>query len=146
MKRVALTILVLGAFASCAFAGCPPAALICSYYHPGSIVTGSCEGDQCLEVNYGGGIKVVAGDDSGDFPRMWFAWHEGTMTLPQGLVPCELREKQLKKSVKTRLEIPEGGARCSVDVMVGEHLYYEHFASNPTSQCLGWVECEAVAP
>jgi hypothetical protein len=108
----------------------------CDSYHPGSVATAFCEGEACFDMSYGQELRVVAADESGDFPRTWFAWHKGNMT-PAGGFACGLRAS----GNKTRVEIPVDPPRCSADLQTNEYLYHEHFVSNPSTGCLAWLEC-----
>jgi hypothetical protein len=150
MKRIILTIFVLGALASCVYAQqaegedatlygtCPDPVVACRLFHgPNIIATAWCAFEDCFEMSYGSEARVVAADEWGDFPKMFFVWHEGTMT--PGGIPCILKER----GHKTRVEIPETEIRCSAKLETIEHLYYEHFVSNPKSGCLAWLECKA---
>jgi len=82
-------------------------------------------------------VKVVATDDHGEFPRVWHAW--GEVDLSPWVIGCVLTQNGKKK---TRVELPEGQPRCGAYCTVGSYTYYEHFVSNPPSQCLGWLECK----
>ena len=126
------------------YGGCPTDldATCRSFHGPYSVATGSCAYEACFEMAYGREVRVVAADELGDFPKTWFAWHEGTMA-PAGGIVCGLTEEGKKK---TRVEIPVDQFRCKVDLTTSERVYHEHFASNPTSGCLGWLECTEIAP
>jgi hypothetical protein len=114
---------------------------LCRLYHGvESRATRWCTYDTCFEMNYGDEIRVVAADERGDFPRTWFTWSEERLThLPGTPYPCDLTREG---KTKTRVEIPEPGFRCTAALSTGEDLYHEHFASNPTSGCLAWIECK----
>jgi hypothetical protein len=121
-----------------AYAGCPTDVQdTCTYYHPGSTVSGYCAYGACFEMSYGEAIRVVAADELGAFPTVWFAWHRSTVA-PTGALPCVVTQR----GNKTRVDIPAPGQRCSVDLVAGETTYHEMFASNPLSGCLAWVECK----
>jgi hypothetical protein len=126
-------------YASCPFVEHPEVlmALTCSTYHPGSTVTGGCGSGVCFEMSFGGELRMVAADEHGVFPGTWFAWHEGVIGQPSGLIPCIVTTN----GKKTRLEIPIPGVRCAVTLTTAEHVYVEHIASDPISGCFGWVEC-----
>lgn len=123
-------------YASCPWDPPAFAALSCATYHPGSTMTAYCALGACFEMTYGDEVRLVAADELGAFPKVWFAWHEGVIAPSAGLTPCVLTNR----GNKTRLEIPV--IRCAVALTTAEHLYYLHFASNPTNGCLGWVECK----
>lgn len=125
-------------YASCPYEAAELATRTCSTYHPGSTITGYCFLDTCFEMSYGDELRFVAADELGPFPGTWFAWHNGSITPAAGFIPCGLTTS----GRKTRLEIPTPGTRCAVAFSTAEHLYFEHIASNPTSGCLGWVECK----
>jgi hypothetical protein len=143
MKRIFLMIFVFGVLALYVFApqrlqaqtyaNCPTDAdAVCRLYHGAySHATGYCVYEACFEISKGAEVKVVAADELGDFPKLWLVWHEGTMT-PHS---CVLREQRRK----TKVQIP--GDKCYADLDINGRLYHEHFASNETTKCLGWVEC-----
>ena len=150
MKHIVLTIFVFGALASYAFAQapqpyqgskCPPPVPWCPKQGQGT-TTAYCANQDCFDVNVSSEseIKVVADDESGDFPKTWFVWHKGVMTQA-GSSPCDFKKKS-KSHGKTPVNIPD--TKCRVDVKTNGHLYHEHFLSNPdpTKKCLGWVECK----
>jgi hypothetical protein len=145
MKRILLTICVFGAFASYGFAqGCPDPIDFCTKAHgPKSSATKFCANEACFYVNCGGEseIRVVAEDESGDFPRTWFVWHKGEMA-PAGTFQCELKKKQPASHGKTPVKIPDTSVKCRADLNTNGHVYHEHFVSNPATKCLGWVECK----
>jgi hypothetical protein len=105
---------------------------------PSATATGYCLYDDCFEITYGELVKVVAADEQGEFPSTWFAWGDATLTAT-GLGQCLLQQEGKKK---TRVDIPADKIRCKAVATVGDYLYNEHFASNPASQCLGWIECK----
>jgi hypothetical protein len=120
------------------YGGCPTdAQATCNLHHPlvETTPTAWCQYEACFEMSYGEEVKVVAADELGAFPKMWHVWHEGTME-PAGSSPCLLT----RRGSKTNVEFP--GNRCRADLTIGENLYYEHFASNPTNGCLAWLECK----
>ncbi len=164
MKRAILAIFVFSALASLLFlpqmptqkvlaapvdtqpalyGGCAPPNYYCQLFHPGTEVTGFCAYESCFEMSYGAESRVVAADESGDYPKKFFVWHDGEMTPPPaGWISCELTNQRHK----TRTEIPEDQIRCTADLRTTENLYHEHFASNPANRCLGWVECKEPLP
>ncbi len=142
MKRILLTMVAFGAFASYAFAQCPNPIDYCTKAHgTKSVATKFCTGEECFYVNCGGEseIRVVADDESGDFPKTWFVWHKGEMT-PAGTFQCELKKKQPSGHGKTPVKIID--KKCRADLNTNGHIYHEHFVSNPDTKCLGWVECK----
>jgi hypothetical protein len=127
---------VEGPYESCPYAPADLAARTCATYHPGSVVNTFCFGGTCFEMNFGGEARLVAADELGAFPTTFFAWHQGVIAPPAGLIPCLFMER----GNKTRINIP-AQRLCAVSLTTDQHLYYWHFASNPISGCLGWVEC-----
>ena len=126
-----------------AYGNCPNPYTFCHFYHPESEMTGFCGYEACFEINSSAdGVSAVrAADDSGDFPKTWSVWHEGTLE-PAGTYPCLLTGKENKSRVHIRDEyVPP---KCRVDLLTndGHYKYHEHFASNPSTGCLGWVECK----
>lgn len=115
---------------------CPDPYTYCAMAHPGSIPTGYCAYGACFEMSYGGEVRVVAADDSGDFPRKWFIWHKDLIKSVGGSCTSTFQNKN-----KIRVDIPEERIKCRLDWETSEYLYHEHFASNPATGCLGWVEC-----
>lgn len=124
---------------SASYGKCPTAEQACGIYHPGSEPTAYCSFQQCFEMNYGSEARVVAADEQGSFPRTLFVWHKGEMSPIAELIPCVMTQS----GHKTRLDILDGEIKCAAALSTSEHLYYEHFASNPATGCLGWVECRA---
>lgn len=117
--------------------GCPDPQYICTHYHPGSVATNYCGYAECFQMNYGTEMRVTAVDEQGLFPRTWHAWHSGSLVTPMN---CDTK----RSGNKTKLTIPDPGVRyiCMVTQQMSDgRLYYHHFASNPNSGCLGWVEC-----
>ena len=119
------------------YGGCPASATaFCSAFHAGSEPTAWCAYDGCFEMTSGGEVRVVAADEQGPFPRTFFVWTDHSLT-PTALEGCVLTEKHNK----TRVDLPDGGTRCAASLTTSEYVYFEHFASNPISGCLGWIEC-----
>ncbi len=148
MKRLfAITgamLLLVGA--STAFAECPTAEWVCDYwppflnYEPG-IPTQWCEGEDCLEMNYNEGARLVAVDDEGPYPKMWHIWATGEVTN----FSCEnLRFLGAKKNVgHLSINMPDQ-LHCAMKLKAdGSYLWF--FASIPES-CFGWVECQVSEP
>lgn len=116
------------------YGGCPPSPQeYCAAFHSGSTALSWCTFEACFEMSYGGEIRVVAADELGPFPRTWFVWGWGDLLYAS----CTLTPKQHK----TRVEIPDGRTNCRFQLEIGDYWYHEHFASNPTSGCLAWLEC-----
>lgn len=119
----------------------------CRFYHPSSVGlvgTAYCLGEDCFDMNYGDHIRVVAGDDSGAFPDKWFAWpDEAPLDNTYPGIPCLL--DQNKNTTKTQITFP-GTYRCKAEQRIAPFLYHEHFASNPMTRCLGWLECREDLP
>ncbi|WP_185244765.1 hypothetical protein [Citrifermentans bremense] len=122
-----------------AFAACPDPQLVCQIYHPGSTMTGYCAYADCFDMSYGEEVRLVAGDDEGLFPRRWKMWNKHAADITQwGDFPCNIEPN----GSKTKIWIPEGDTKCSVKLnSSNSSIFYEHFAANPLSGCLGWVEC-----
>lgn len=112
---------------------CPDPVLYCSAVHPGSEASAYCAFDACFEMTVSDELRMVAADEQGLFPRTFFVWTDRPLTAAD----CVLT----KSGKKIRVELPAGATRCRADLSSGEYVYFEHFASNPTSGCLGWLEC-----
>lgn len=123
--------------------GCFPgmtATQVCQYFHgPSSTATAYCLYGDCFEMTNGEAVRVVAADERDEYPGTWFTWGDCTLTTAFATEPCLLTQEGKKK---TRIEIPTGATRCLTSAVLGSHRYFEHFASNPISQCLGWLECK----
>ncbi len=167
MKRVLLMVLAFGALASYAFAPRVPAHAFqysvysdcgglgsltptqaCQLYHPyapGLLGTAYCLGDDCFYMSYGERIRVVAADELGDFPQTWFVWTRAGEDLVNtgGSEECLLSGNANNTWDHNRINIPPENTRhrCKAELETGGYLYHEHFASNPTTRCLGWLEC-----
>lgn len=121
------------------YGNCPDPQLVCTTYHENSIATASCGYEACFEMNYGESIRLTVADDEGPFPQNWHVWHTAMVYSASCLLT------QSGSSAKTKLGIPGSPSlpRCYLTVQTSEHTYFEHFASNPLTGCLGWVECRA---
>jgi hypothetical protein len=129
------------------YGGCPTPEQVCTGFHAdeGAVPTGWCAYGDCFGMTAHGEfrraaeeIKVIAGDELGAFPEMWFGWHDGTLWPPEGFsFPCVLTDS----GNKTRITYPEGANKCIAVLETSQHFSYEHFVSNPVTGCLGWVEC-----
>jgi hypothetical protein len=121
--------------------GCFPgwtATQVCQLFEgPSATATAYCMYGECFEMNYGELVRVVAADERGEYPRTWFAWGDATLE-GIGAPGCVLTQERKK----TRVEIPADDIRCKARATVGTNTYHEHFASDPTKQCLGWLECK----
>lgn len=166
MKRILLTILVLGALASYAFAqapppspGCPIPENYCPAVHQGT-TTAFCGYEQCKKgvTSEASGIKVEAPSGEG-FPMVWFVSSTGKLKAGNFTFKCELVEQKDRTLVRIPrvVNIPatanapaktvKDNIKCGVDLDIGDgQVYHEHFVSNPEKQCLGWVECQQPAP
>jgi hypothetical protein len=123
------------------------ATFACRLYHPnaiGVVGTGYCVGEKCFEMSIGEVTRVVAADGLGDFPRTWFVWQTaGQVVDTYPGINCILQEQGKKK---TRVDLPDGQFRCKTELPIGSYLYHEHFASNPPTGCLAWLECREDVP
>jgi len=129
---------VLGLSAANLFAGCPNPEELCPLYHPGSTATAYCAYAECFDMSYGEAARVVATDDEGLFPSRWNMWHSYEPDIPLWGYPCEFETK----GSKSKIWIPEEPPICYLQLESSDAIYYEHFASNPDSGCLGWMECK----
>ena len=120
---------------------CPDPAIFCPLFHgPTAEFVGGCDASgyyapSCFEMSYAEAARVVAADEQGDFPTTLFVWPEAEM-VPWGSA-CTLTHS----GKKTRLELRVGYTRCAASLVVGDYVYYEHFASNPESGRVCWGEC-----
>jgi hypothetical protein len=120
-------------------AQCPAPEAICAYYHPGSMMTATCEGEYCFEMNFAESLRLVATDDRGDYPWVWNLWTYYNEEV--SAIGCDLRFNP-GNSQKIKMTITgEYGPICRVDVSAGDFIYHNHFGADPDSNCLGWVEC-----
>ena len=118
------------------YANCPTnAQQLCDLFHTGTTPKNYCMYQECFDMSYAEEGRLVAADERGFFPKTWFMWHSGTLA-PSGLFPCNVT----RSGNKDRVEI--AGVRCQSTLTTSGHLYYEHFVSNPTTGCLGWIECQ----
>jgi hypothetical protein len=148
MKRLVLTLFVMGTFSSGAFAqetqygNCPTDPnLACQSFHGiYSVATGYCVYGMCFDMSSGNrsGIRVVAADELGSFPKTWFVWTDGLISPAPNILGCSVTSQGKKK---VRVDIPEDQIRCLARLLVGTDIYVQHFASNPVSGCLAWLEC-----
>lgn len=124
------------------YQSCPIPQNACSLFHPGSKATHSCAFGACFEMNLGDTVRTVAADELGPYPGLWFLWTEATVL---GSPSCVLTSQG---KTKVRIAFPDGIYRCRVDVETDDYFFFEHYASNPYTGCLGWVECRLpkVAP
>lgn len=121
------------------YGGCPASPeLFCQYYHPGSIMTGLCYYSDCFDMSYGEEARLVAADEEGLFPKTWKVWHSGTLSPEPDSIQCEVETS----GNKSKVTFPGESVVCAVNLYTSEHVYHWHFASNPASECLGWVECQ----
>jgi hypothetical protein len=126
------------------YQNCPPAEAapaLCELFHPEAVAieaTAFCIYADCFEMSYGEATRVVAADELGAFPKMWFAWTKAEMVAQAGDPPCVLSQR----GNKTRAEIPDGAIRCRADITFGDYVYHEHFASDHFTGCLAWLECK----
>lgn len=121
---------------------CPPAQLICDYYHAGQAeLTSYCNGFDCFEMTYFEQARTVAADGEGIFPRTFMVWMaDKTETPYTGWTssPCQVEPSGNKFKIK----IPEGSTICGAGLMTPGAVYYWHVASNPVTGCLGIGECK----
>ena len=124
------------------YAGCPADEVaFCAAFHLGSEPIAWCTYEGCFEMTAAEEVRVVAADEQGLFPRTFFVWTDHSLA-PTALEGCVLT----KKGHKTRVDLPDGGTRCAASLTTSEYVYFEHFASNPASGCLGWIECRVSRP
>jgi len=133
-------LLVMGA--STAFAECPTAEWVCSYWPPIiSLPEGTptywCEGLDCLEMNSASeDARLAAVDDEGPYPSTWVAFipNEITRNLSCGaLIPRG-------KTDRIVLPFPDM-THCAIQLETeDDQLYLWFFSSSPS--CVGWVECQ----
>lgn len=134
---VVLSLLLLGS--STALAACPPAEWVCSFWPQvigyGELVpTGWCEGPDCFEKSYGEETTMVAADDF-LFADKWKMRGSGVLIN----ISCA----SLEESANTKTTIWMAEQRhCAVAQQTENHFYLHFIASNPASQCVGWVECK----
>jgi hypothetical protein len=135
------------------YGGCPtPPEVVCGLLHShavGLVATGYCVYGQCFEMSYGERVRVVAADGLGPFPKTWFVWPDKHSTDQlTNTYPGDQCSLTIQRN-KTRVDIPDSNPipRCKAELKVGPYLYHEHFASNPASGCLAWLECrETIVP
>lgn len=139
MKFFARMLLVLCAFTSYTFGQCPDPQQTCKLFHgPNAVATAYCSGATCSEMNYGESLRLHVIGDYLDFPDVWFVWPDGELVTPPAGISCSMRDN----GNKTRVQIPENQNRCLVRHQTDNHLYAEHFVSNPASGCVAWLECK----
>ena len=122
--------------------GCVDPQKVCSDFHPSSEITGYCESEQCIEINYGDKIKLAVTSELGVFPKVWFIEGENNLTLSPSPLSCLVT----KRDKEILVEIPDNRISCMMALQSSKYKYFEHFTSNPQSPCLGWVECRTPAP
>jgi hypothetical protein len=121
-------------------AACPTPQDYCATHHAGSIATASCEYGACFEMQSGREVRVVAADERGIYPRTWFIWPDKDSAITPGFTSCILTEQ----GNKIRADIQDGFYVCRIELhnYSSGTIYHEHFASNPFSPCMGWLECK----
>lgn len=134
---IGLSLLLLGSNA--ALAACPTAEWVCSYWPPllgyGELVpTGWCEGPSCFDKSYGEESTVVAADDF-LFADKWKMRQSGVLMN----VSCASLDDSANS--KTTIWMAEQ-RHCAVAQQTVNHFYLHFIASNPASECMGWVECK----
>jgi hypothetical protein len=121
-----------------ALAECPTPEWVCDFYPPvlgyQASPTGWCEGPDCFDKAYGEESTIVATDDV-LFPYKWKMRQSGVLMN----VSCATLDDSA--SSKTTIWLPEV-RHCAVAQQTENHFYLHFIASNPVSQCLGWVECK----
>lgn len=172
MKRVLVLIFVVGALASYAFAphtsvlafqdvtytDCGPApgpipekeltgkdvTAMCKAFHPNAVGTAYCLGGDCFKEHDGQHVSVAAENSGEKFPKIWFAWvKKGELTDSYPGDKCVLPPEGKRSGKGVRIEIPATKRRCKTELVLGNQLFHEHFASNPdpSRRCLVWMEC-----
>lgn len=141
--------------------GCPSGVEVCSF-HPGSSPIISAEGKQCFSgyqkgfVYKGLAAEVLAQTINVNYPREWTLTfrHNAKILVDPSKTYCNsvdslgnqtafIDQSTFLKNSTITIAIPDTEIRCMLlfeDSKDGV-LYSEHFASNPTTPCLGWVEC-----
>lgn len=125
-----------------ALAGCPPdGQAVCELYHPGSTLTGGCEGPDCFSMAYAELVRGSAVDDQGLFPKKWHLWFPKGEAVLGSYLSCDLKEKDGKLEV----QIPETDFKCRFEVLrtLTGVVYHEHFVANTATSCLAWIECRS---
>jgi hypothetical protein len=129
--------------------------------------TGSCSGGACFQspytcqqINDGLGKKVTA-DATGaiHFPNTWSIKLGSRATLkfsscasPSTSDVGSDFQGDVKVTISDPISDPQTRCYLSFETLDSSLIYHEHFAANPNSRCLGWVECkeleapEAVLP
>ena len=128
-------------------AECPDPQWVCDYW-PSIIgmncseVNAFCEGEDCFDGARGEQIQISASDDPEDllwglngYTTRWLARHDGAMTN----LSCELL---LNHPHGNLIVMPDQRHCAGVLVTEMSEIYTEFFASNPDSECTGWVECK----
>jgi len=137
------------AYANTGLGACNDPEIMCTYIAPGLIpgassclVTGFCEGEDCMHGARGDYILVSSSDDPEDviydgYTTRWLARHPGVMqNLGLGPFDCELIDHRHGSFVI----LPEA-SHCATMLSVGpDDVYVEFFASIP-DWCHGWAEC-----
>jgi len=155
-KFVLLSALVFGfalivsffSFVDQAMAECPSVEFVCDNYPPmvgvkAEPTGGWCEGKECIKhLNHGAEIKVIADDEEGSYPLTWHVIYKGTTSN----ISCEpiIPELDTRKWYSDTIVIPEIMHRCMIALDTENETYLEFFASQPNSECLGWVECQII--
>ena len=140
---------VVGETEQAAYGGCPTPdrwdAVCRSYEGPTSVATAGCGYEDLFGRCYGVRVSVRAADDQGEWPKTFFVWNAGSVTTKKS---CTLMEHA--KTDWILMKIPEDRIKCKTLLTFTDGLqkttYAEHFASNPESRCLGWLECTAPNP
>jgi hypothetical protein len=138
LKAVTISLLLM---ASAAKAVCPTAEQTCTIFPPAigmsCVPSGdsyACAYEDCLGKNTGAEITLVPG---GAYPGLWVARTDGSFEDHPGALNC------------LRTDLPRGTSliafpeelHCAALLVTETNVYLEFFASNPLSECYGWVEC-----
>ena len=119
--------------------------------HLGATLDGFCLGGWCFNLNAGAYrqnsavFDVVAQGGQGEFPKWWTATTSGNLSnKPGATYPCTVSNAgTFMKTIMIDAD-PAKEPKCVTQLnTTGNVIYYEHFVSNPTTQCLGWVSCKA---
>ena len=122
-------------------AECPDAQSVCGYWPivvvgiPGE-VTAWCEGPACFDKTYLSEAQIVAVDDEGLFPTTFKVKASGELTNISCVEPVETVGKKDKATIK----IPET-RHCSISQQTDSDSYLWLISSDPSTGCLGIVEC-----
>jgi hypothetical protein len=124
--------------------GCPNPASFCIAAHgPAATVSGGCAYADCFDMSYSEVSRAIAvGGDETLFPTRFHLWTSGPFIPSSVGFACGVQPS----GNKLKIEILPPDTKCAGRVPMGDYVFYEHFASNPASGCLAWLECKAPTP